>query len=483
MSKLLTIFFGFAAIGGLFLFMLSSQEVRIHKEDVETYTNFVDGTEVVVIPDYEMRNAPMTIGNPAVVFNPPPPVSIQDTPPQQQLKISPRVIKGVYATSWSMSSQKKIDYFLKLIDTTELNAIIIDIKDFSGFVAYDTQLKEVERYGAKQIRIARMNGLIKALHDKGIYVIARISVFQDPILAKARPDLAVKSARTGSAWYDRKGLAWTDPSNKEVWDYTIAIAKEAASRGFDEINFDYIRFPSDGDLADMVFSHWDKTVPRNRVMRNFYEYLYHQMKGSGAKISADLFGLTASQSDDLGIGQIIENAYPFFDAVSPMVYPSHYAKGFLGFQNPAAYPAEIVQYSVEKALNRLFQQTTTMMNNDESNASSQQSIVNGQLLSKLRPWLQDFDLGADYTAAMVRGQINATYRAACKVLEKMEKKEERETEDTTEDILVPKLIEGQSIDSPSPGNLQLATDNCNPKIGWMLWNPSNIYTVEALDFE
>ena len=364
-----------------------------------------------------------------------------DIGPQKPLTIYHQTIKAIYATSWSASSQKKIDYLIKLIKETELNAIVIDIKDYSGYIAYNIDLPEIEKYKAKEIRILKINSVIKQFHDEGIYVIARITIFQDPILAKARPDLAVHSRSKlipntqnltpETLWLDHKNLAWIDPAAKEAWDYNIAIAKDAASRGFDEINFDYIRFPSDGDLNDMKFPFWNGTTPKNEVIKSFFKYLREQLPD--VKISADLFGLTTINNNDLGIGQVIEDAYEYFDYVAPMVYPSHYAKMFLGYKNPAQYPYEVIKYSMDSALKRLQNYELGIKNNGTSTVTTANQIHS----SKLRPWLQDFDLGADYDAEMVKKQIQAVYDAASST---------------------PELING-----------------------WMMWNPKNIYTKEAFN--
>ena len=227
------------------------------------------------------------------------------------------------------------------------------------------------------------------MHDQGIYVIARIAVFQDPILAKNRPDLAVQSKSTGTTWFDRQNLAWTDPASLEVWDYNLAIAKDAANRGFDEINFDYIRFPSDGDIADMVFPVYDMTSPKHFTMRKFFEYTRNSLPET--PISADLFGLAGIVNDDLGIGQVLEDALPYFDAVSPMAYPSHYAANFMGFKNPAEHPYEVVRNTMATAMARLHKLEEQGMENKP----------------KLRLWLQDFNMGATYDAVMVRKEIQA----------------------------------------------------------------------------
>src|SRR3989344_5797822 len=196
----------------------------------------------------------ISVGNPLTV----PPRVNTDIAPQKPLLNPPAIIKAVYATSWSAGSPKKMNYLIDLIKNTELNAIVIDIKDFSGFVAYDTEVDLVKQYNAREYRIPKINSLIKELHDAGIYVIARVSIFQDPRLALARPDLALMSSSTGAVWKDKLGLSWIDPSSRDAWDYNIAIAREALERGFDELNFDYIRFPSDGDLADIKYPFWQK---------------------------------------------------------------------------------------------------------------------------------------------------------------------------------------------------------------------------------
>jgi len=325
----------------------------------------------------------------------------------EQQKLAPEIVKAVYLTGWSAGRESKINYVINLAKTTEINAVVIDIKDYSGYVAYDTKVPEVVQYKAKQIKIPNIDLLLQRLHQEGIYVIARIAVFQDPVLARARPDLAIyrkyglssflSLLAAFSFWLDNLKLAWVDPSSQEVWDYNIAIARDAADLGFDEINFDYIRFPSDGDLKAMGFPFWKKEVPRSQVIKEFFKELRRELPD--VKISADLFGLTTINYDDLGVGQIIEDAFESFDYICPMVYPSHYARGFLGYQNPAYYPYEVVEYSMERARERL--DIYKQINETEDK----------KIAAQLRPWLQDFNLGAAYTPQMVRKEIDAVYNA------------------------------------------------------------------------
>jgi hypothetical protein len=337
-----------------------------------------------------------------------------DAPRQPHLLNPPKVIKGIYITGWVAGGKTYLKPLIQLVNDTELNAVVIDIKDYSGYVSYKTGIPEVAASGAEnEPRIAYPNRLIEELHKNGIYVIARQTVFQDSILSKAHPEWAVMNS-AGSLWQDRKGLHWMDTASKDVWDYNIAIAKDALDRGFDEVNFDYIRFPSDGNLEDARYPVWDKeNVLRETVIRQFFAYLREQLQGG--KISADLFGLVTIARDDLGIGQKMEYALPYFDAVMPMVYPSHYANGTFGYKNPADHPYEVVHQSMAIAFDRW----------QAMQASS--SVP----LSSLRPWLQAFDLGATYDSAKIAAQIKAVDDA-------------------------------------------LGTGDANG--GWVLWDPKNKYT-------
>ncbi|MBU4142147.1 putative glycoside hydrolase [Patescibacteria group bacterium] len=325
-----------------------------------------------------------------------------DIEPQKPLANPPEEIRAIYATSNSAGSPVKMDNFIKLIKKANLNAIVIDIKDYSGYVFYDSGLEDVEKYKAEKIIIPKINTLIKKLHDENIYAIARVVVFQDPALAGARPELAVKNKNTGGIWRDNLNLAWLDPSAPDVWDYVIKISQNAASRGFDEINFDYIRFPSDGYLGAMSFPFYgQKNVSKEEAIKEFFIYLRSNLKG--VKISADLFGLTTSAKDDLGIGQVIEDAYQNFDAVSPMVYPSHYAKGFLGFAEPASHPYEVVRYAIESAAKKLEEYNKT----EEVFCPVAENSGN----VKIRPWIQAFNMGGIYDAAKIKIQIKASDEA------------------------------------------------------------------------
>jgi len=322
----------------------------------------------------------------------------------------PTYSKGIYLT-FQTAGSKRMNDLIELIKNTELNSVVIDIKDYSGRIPFNTESDLIKRVGSEKIYISDIKGLIDKLHKENIYVIARMAVFEDNFLPEKRPDLALKT-RSGNLWRDFKGLTWFDPASQDVWDYNVAIAKEAIKVGFDEINLDYIRFPSDGATVLIVYPVWDYKTPKTEVIKNFFEYFSQRIKPLGVYISADLFGLTLTSPNDLNIGQWLENAAPYFDYICPMVYPSHYPTGFEGFENPAAHPYEVIYWGLTTGNERL------------ASISSE---------AKLRPWLQDFDMGAVYDARMVNLEKKAVYDAGA--------------------------------------------------FGWLLWNPRNIYTEGALEKE
>lgn len=377
---------------------------------------------------------------------------------QKPLANPPDVVKAIYSTGWSAGAAK-INRLIDIAKKTEVNALVIDIKDYSGVISYDIQVPEVLKYGAKEIRIPRINTLIKRLHDEGIYVIGRVTIFQDPALAKSRPELAIKDSGTGKVWRDRKGISWIDPTSKDAWDYNLAIVRDAFDRGFDEINFDYIRFPSDGDLTKLQFPFYDSSKELKKdAIRRFFQYLRASLPDR--KISADLFGLVTVNKDDLGIGQYIEYAYESFDYVAPMIYPSHYANGFIGYKNPAQYPYEVIKYSMDRAAKRLYDflnpqpvKTTTATGEAKTVMAKQPKNE-----SKLRPWLQDFNLGAVYDSAKVRAQINAVYDSFC--------------------AFDPAAFPKDKPCDPALSNKTKALYN-----GWMIWDPANNYHSAAFKVE
>jgi len=326
---------------------------------------------------------------------------------------TPKQVKALYMSGWVAGSEKFRDSLVKIVDETELNAVVIDIKDSTGRLSFDINDKMIKDIGSYENRIKNIRALTALLHSKNIYIIGRISVFQDPYLTKLKPEWAVKKLSDGGIWKDRKGLSFLNPTNKNVHEYIKAISLASYGEGFDEINLDYIRYPSDGNIKDINYNLKDGKTRADNI-EDFFKYISTEIKKiDNIPLSGDIFGLTTEATDDMGIGQVWEKAIPYFDFVCPMVYPSHYPTGYSGYKNPALYPYEVINKALISAVTK--------------------SKAINQDITKIRPWLQDFDLGATYTKDMIKKQINATYD--------------------------------------------------NGLTSWMLWDPSNKYTPSALELE
>ncbi len=309
---------------------------------------------------------------------------------------TPEPMKAIYMTACVASTPSWREKLKEMIKNTELNSVVLDIKDSTGSISFiDDSIQKDHGSGCV---VKDLKEFIEELHKDNIYVIGRISTFQDPLYTKIHPELAVKSYSTGGVWKDRKGLSFVDVGAKPYWDHIIDIANAAYAQGFDEINFDYIRYPSDGNMKDAHYTYTVGSSTKSQMVESFFTYLHNKLKGKGMKTSADLFGLVTVAKDDLGIGQVLEKALPHFDYIYPMVYPSHFGPGTDGYSNPAEHPYEIIKYSMEGALKK---EEAYRVKNGISTSSP----------SQIRPWLQDFDLGATYGVPEVRAQMKATYDA------------------------------------------------------------------------
>ncbi|MDO8471284.1 MAG: putative glycoside hydrolase [bacterium] len=336
-------------------------------------------------------------------YSAPPPLEESQVTSIQAVVVShletPEPIKALYMTSCVAGTPSWRESLKKLIEETELNAVVIDIKDYTGMVAFSNNFPKIDvSHGCV---VSDMREFIQVLHDADIYVIGRISVFQDPSYTKLFPELAVKKKSDGGVWKDYKGLSFIDVGARLYWDYIVKISEEAYTLGFDELNYDYVRYPSDGNMTDALYTWTHSTssgqaVSKSEMLRSFFEYLHDNLEHTGAKLSVDLFGMTTTVTNDMNIGQVLELALPYFDYVSPMVYPSHYPPTWNGFANPAEHPYEVVKIAITSGVER------------ETNWNILQGLAS-TTPSKLRPWLQDFNLGATYGPDKVRAQIQATY--------------------------------------------------------------------------
>lgn len=299
----------------------------------------------------------------------------------------PIKVKGLYMSGRAFHSAPLFSSLVKLVEETELNALVIDLKDDQGFLTtdLDVQLAQDLKIRTHRGRDAAEN--MNVLLSKNIYPIARIVVFKDPALAENKPELALR-CQDGTIWRDRKKLAWVDPHHREVWEYNVNIAKEAAKMGFKEIQFDYVRFPSDGKMRDVVYPYADGRKKED-VIHDFLQFAKKELEPYNVFLAADVFGLTTMTLDDMGIGQNFEKIITEVDYICPMVYPSHYGPGNYGFANPNAYPYEVVKKALLNGLAKT-----------------------GDVPVIIRPWLQDFNLGRPaYGPTEVRAQIKATYDA------------------------------------------------------------------------
>ncbi|MCX5909403.1 MAG: putative glycoside hydrolase [Deltaproteobacteria bacterium] len=307
-------------------------------------------------------------------------------PAPATIKLMPLQPKALYLSFYGIGDRSIRASAIKLIEETELNSLVIDVKGDRAMIPYRSSIPLAKETGAQRINTVRdVHGLIKNLKEKGIYTIARIVVFKDDLLAQARPDLAVKNER-GEIWRDRENLAWLDPFKKEVWDYNIQIAVEAAQIGFDEIQFDYVRFP---DASAPRFSMPNTEENRVKAVTGFLMEAKNKLMPYNVFLAADIFGYVCWNYNDTNIGQKLEALVSHVDYLSPMLYPSGFQFGIPGYRKPIANPYEIVYLSLKKAQERTQVPST-----------------------RFRPWLQAFrDYAFDrriFNGKEIRDQINAS---------------------------------------------------------------------------
>jgi hypothetical protein len=294
-------------------------------------------------------------------------------------------IKATYADLNLLMEEGGIEQHIEIANTTEINAIVIDIKQDT--IYYDSQVEFFREAGTVSA-VYDARALLEKLKDNDIYAIARLVVFQDPLVAEARPDLAVMDSVTGDLWRNELGIAWVSAFNEELWDANIALAVEALELGFDEIQYDYVRFPSDGDLTTAEFGRDYTAEARETAITGFMKQSYEAIHTAGGKLAADLFGFVTIVDDEQYIGQRFSALEPYLDFVCMMIYPSHFQEGNIASApgHPNDYPYETIFESLERA---------------ELNVPGAKA--------KFRPWLQDFTYWGmrEYTPDDVRLQIDA----------------------------------------------------------------------------
>jgi hypothetical protein len=311
----------------------------------------------------------------------------------------PAEIRGVHVTMALASLPGKLQEYT---ETLGLNTIELDVKDENGEVAYHGLAPLLAKHVGSAKRYYDPVKAATELHEQGIYLIGRVVCFEDPILSEKRPELAIRSTG-GTVWRNDAGLGWTNPYDKRVWKYNVEVAKSAVRAGFDEIQFDYVRFPSDGDIETAVFAG-RRREPMAATIARFVHYAANRLRPLDARVSVDVFGLSAARN--LGIGQSPRRLARIVDAIYPMTYPSHYGSGEYSLADPSATPGRTVGRSLR---------------------DFRRQMRGGK--AKLIPWLEDFTLGGTTTLQKVREQIRAARRWKT--------------------------------------------------AGFLLWNPSGVYTMEA----
>lgn len=331
------------------------------------------------------------------------------------LVATPDTVRGLYVNRWAAIG-KRMWALIEVAKTTEVNALVIDVKDDRGFMLYPSKVALARQIGAdhdsvRPMRHTRLRAVLDTMRAYGIYPIARIVVVKDPLLANRKVDWSIRSrADTAKPWLDKNGYPWLDAHQPGVWQYAVDLAKEAVALGFSEVQFDYVRFPDEKNMTKMATYPLSKGRFRAQVIREQLAFSRKQLKPLGVPFTGDVFGLTATDSTDMGIGQKWELFVDQMDVVLPMAYPSHYAPGTYKLGNPNANPYAVIANTLRDAKRR-------------------SAGVPGA--ARIVPWYQDFTLGRPrYGVDQVRAQMKAGY------------------------------------------------DNGVP--GWILWNPRSDYTLGAL---
>ncbi len=342
--------------------------------------------------------------------------------------VMPSQARGIHLTTRAAASSYHKPRIDDLLDNTELNTVVIDVKEIDGEIsikgvakdlAYSSKLPSIEKY-------------LKEIKNRGFYTVARIVVFRDNVMPRKRPELAVKNP-DGTLWEDYKGNTWLNPYKQGTIDYILELSEKSAAMGFDEIQFDYIRFPSDGRTKQCRYGVNHSSATASAAIVNFLKQAKEKLSISGIKTSIDVFGLTTTDMSGMGIGQKIVEMAKYVDYISPMIYPSHYNNGEYGIANPNKEPYRTVYIALQGAKKRI-------------------------PAEKLRPWLQDFSMkGVKYGPEEIKAQIQACYdcdvktwllwNAACKYTKDgLKTKEEQDTYKKTSDEKIAELLHHKTVE-------------------------------------
>ncbi|MBO5055565.1 MAG: putative glycoside hydrolase [Lachnospiraceae bacterium] len=328
-------------------------------------------------------------------------------------------VKGIFVTG-PMAGTDNMENLIDLVDRTELNAIVMDVKNDEGRVVYKMQIPEVEETGAGIRYVQDMEALMEKCKEKDIYMIARVVAFKDPFLAEVKPEWCIHNP-DGSVFKDKGGLAWLNPYNREVWDYLAAIAQEALNMGFDEVQFDYLRFSTDNGMDNVDLGQEAEGKDRQQIITEFVQYMSEKIHESGGVISADVYGMVIdSETDQKIVGQNYVELSEYLDYISPMIYPSHYGPYNYNIPVPDAEPYRLVLTALQSSKKVLAGIPVTTVSGNELQDYTAEELAALEpmagIRAQVRPWLQDFTATwvsghISYEAEEIRAQIQAVYDA------------------------------------------------------------------------
>ena len=250
-------------------------------------------------------------------------------------------VKGIYV-SGPMAGTAGMDNLIALVDRTELNALVIDVKNDDGYLTCELDVPLAEQIGSEKHYIKDLPALVQTCKEKNIYLIARVVAFKDPILAEKMPEWSLHNS-DGSIFRDKSGLAWVNPYRKEVWEYLASVGEAAIKAGFDEVQYDYVRFSTDSRMKQVDFGDSTKGRTKTEAISGFTLYASERIHAAGGRISADVYGVVIdSEEDQQIVGQNYVEMSRSLDAISPMIYPSHYGPYNYQIPVPDAQPYDTV---------------------------------------------------------------------------------------------------------------------------------------------
>jgi hypothetical protein len=376
----------FAHAGRMLLFRSGSEATTSSiAEKALSYTGYYKSSRLEkAIAEYNgIARGKVAAGKPILI-----PYSLPALIPQTRNRMkSPIIItRGLYYTGSQAGSEKLLSQ-IDAISDSGINTIVFDAKDVSGIVNYNSRIPEINELGTNSKRtIDDIDKFIRAFKSHNMYVIARIAIFRDHLLTKKAPEYAIRSKTTGKLWNEGTSEVWCDPTNRDTQDYNLAIAAELAEKGVDEIQFDYIRFPTSGNLGDARFAWSFGAMQKDKCIEHFLERAQREISSRNTNFSIDVFGIVAwgHEPDIQKTGQRIELLSKYCDVISPMLYPSHFSDNFDGYSRPGDEPYYFINTGCKK-----FQERSGS--------------------TPIRPWLQAFGWRvSNYNSQYIIDQIKAS---------------------------------------------------------------------------